>query len=166
MLAGKSCQVRSYRLTSLRRLVRYIFGIQPCESGDGASTSSLMDDDQLVPDNIGVNTNSPQFWATDFEKLINTRDTNSFITCRTETTCYMGLMNRNGITVFEWAKLPYLKFMKVKQFWLPEMPKFFSICHDGKTIRELLVVYEREANIIGFESSQVVDVAVLDELKI
>lgn len=75
----------------------------------------------------------------------------------------MGVLFRNEITVLEWAKLPYLKFMKVKSFWLPETPKNFSIYHDGQFVTKLFVAYEGEANIIDFESSQVSEVQVLEE---
>lgn len=104
-------------------------------------------------------------WANDYHKVLSTADSQHFIITRTKSTIFMGVQSRNDIVVFEWARQPYLKFMKVKQFWLPETPKFFEICHDGNRVHEILVVYEKEANFIEFESSKVTEINVHAEFK-
>lgn len=160
-LCGKYNHIRSYNLSSIRKLVAHVYGFEQ-------SPQSPDDDDELdamMPSPLTVVTASPEFWVNDYVKCVDSRESQSFVITRTKQTCYLGVLFSRDIVVFEWAKLPYLRFMKVKQFWLPELPKFFSILHDGSTIVELMVVYEREANHIEFESSKVVEVMVIDTLK-
>lgn len=209
-IAGKFNQIRSYRLSSLKKLLRHVFCLEPinkpllASASAGGSAESLVaesrrhrtqnsaasaenhktaenyqdaDDDNASDtgeldftrdvvdgDDEADLESSPSFWADDYEKLVNTKESLMFSIVRTQTTCYMGVKFKNDITVFEWAKLPYLKFMKVKQFWLPETPKTFAINHDGRLINNLIVIYESEANVIEFESSQVHEIKVVDEL--
>ena len=95
--------------------------------------------------------------ASDYSKIVDTKDSKQFIVQRTEISIFMAVMSKQGVVLYEWAKEPYLKFMKVKAFWLPEPPKFAQLLHDGLTIREVLVAYNSEANIISVHDSQVHD---------
>jgi hypothetical protein len=76
----------------------------------------------------------------------------------------MGVIFKNYAIIYEWAKIPYLKFMKVKEFWLPETPRSLEICHDGKLITDIIVLYKSEANRIEFESSRVIEIPVPETL--
>ncbi|KAI3650815.1 hypothetical protein MP228_004296 [Amoeboaphelidium protococcarum] len=164
-ISGRMNQIRSYNLSSIKKLVRFLFGIEEINK----SQSPGFDDVDSLYD-LGGDTeqlrnggSGPNFWSVDYQKIVDTRESLNFVVTRTQATCYMGVLFRNEITVLEWAKLPYLKFMKVKSFWLPETPKNFAIYHDGQFVTKLFVAYEGEANIIDFESSQVSEVQVLEE---
>ena len=189
-IAGRFHQIRSYRLASLKKLVRFSFGYEPLNrsfqpaggvgvgGGGGDSVgggheevddqASNYDDEELMHDMDLVDVSdaefhSPAFWVSDYEKLVNTRESQFFCVTRTQSTCYMSVLFKNDIVVYEWAKLPYLRFMKVKQFWLPETPKTFSLAHNGSVVKALCVVYERETNVIEFEDARVAEVEVHDD---
>jgi hypothetical protein len=161
-LAGKSNQIRAYQLSSLRKLIRFVFGLgtPKGEENDGD------DEERLAPNHEEEDVpETPSFWAQDFEKVYGTKDTQLFTITRTRATIYLGAIMKNSVTVYEWAKLPYLKFMKVKDFWVPETPKSMDILHNGKIVTDLIFVYDREANYIEFESSQVKEIAVSQDIQ-
>jgi hypothetical protein len=161
-ICGKMNHIRNYNLTSLKRLICFAFGL---DSATVAREDTQVVDQWLLIDHDMGRTEGPAYWVNDYEKMYHTRESQMFVVTRTNTTVYLGVLLAKDIIVFEWAKLPYLRFMKVKEFWLPETPKFFSLLHDGNNARELLVVYEREANRIDFESSKVFDVLLSSDWK-
>ncbi|KAJ3166932.1 hypothetical protein HDU88_003021 [Geranomyces variabilis] len=99
-------------------------------------------------------------WTGDYIKIIATRDTRAFMIQRTETSIFMGVLFRHDIILFEWAKEPYLKFMKLKAFWLPEGPKCMEILHDGLVVREIFLGYSSEANLVNIDDSRVKEIEV------
>lgn len=103
-------------------------------------------------------------WQNDFYKILNTKYSLSFSITKTARTTYLGALNRDGVTVFEWADDPYMKFMELKPFWTPEKPLDYEICHDGQTITGVWLGYKQEANFVRFEDSQVVEIAANPDL--
>ena len=71
----------------------------------------------------------------------------------------------NGVTLYEWATKPYLRFMKVKSYWLPEAPRFIRLSHDGARLRNFLLGYGPETDIIDVETAQVTEYPVNDAFK-
>ena len=163
MLCGRlNNNIRMHQLDSLKRLISFVFGFG--ELPKVTVQSLVPSSDHLAIGNSSPTT--PTEWAKDFVHLLNTRDALSFMIKRTQSTIFMGVLFKNEITVFEWAKLPYLQFMKVKAFWTPEQAMFFDLVHDGHRVRELIVVYEKEGSCIDFESSKVKDILVPPELSL
>ncbi|KAL5040474.1 hypothetical protein RTP6_007477 [Batrachochytrium dendrobatidis] len=174
-LSGKRDHVRQYKLASIRRLIRYLLG-------DNIRTvakmnmnlpmaAALLDNEQIAStpvDDFYANLNRDSVdeaalvsrWTTDFIKIIATRDTKSFLIEKTETTIYLTVLFRQDIVLFEWAKEPYLKFMKLKAFWLPETPQFLMMFHDGLVARELCLGYTGEMNMVDVEHSKVKEILV------
>ncbi|KAJ1556551.1 hypothetical protein HK405_002555, partial [Cladochytrium tenue] len=101
-----------------------------------------------------------QKWMGDYIKIVGTKDSKSFLVQRSEISAFMAVLFRQDIHLFEWAKEPYLKFMKLKEFWLPEAPKFVNMIHDGLTIREIYMAYSNEANLVQVSDSRVREVEV------
>ena len=102
-------------------------------------------------------------WVNDYIKILATKDSHSFSIERTESSIHMGVLFRQDIILFEWAKEPYLRFMKVKAFWLPETPKFIQILTDGVSVRELYLAYASEANLVSVDDSKVKELDVSKE---
>jgi len=103
-------------------------------------------------------------WMNAYYKIPNTKSSLSFSITKTARTTYLGALNRDGVTVFEWADDPYMKFMELKPFWTPEKPLDYQICHDGDTITGVWLGYKQEANFVRFEDSQVVEIAANPDL--
>ncbi|KAJ3088988.1 Serine/threonine-protein kinase 4 [Quaeritorhiza haematococci] len=186
-LSGKRDHVRQYKLSSLRKLVKYLCGhsaVQLAKSnmngaaagmplgyaGDtnglvtsegalnGPNTPTDADDDMYKGLHDQVIEDEAQLvarWTSDYIKIVNTKDSRSFVIQRTEASIYMGVVFRQDIILFEWAKEPFLKFMKIKAFWLPESPKFMHLHHDGLVIREVFLGYSNEANMVNVDDSKV-----------
>ena len=170
-LSGKHSHLRQYRLSSIRKLIMYVLG------GNAAQLAKTnMDDsfnvsvtEQTVEDVEYKLLNEPVVedetslvakWSSDYIKLVSTKDAKSFLVQRSETSIFMGALFRQDVILYEWAKEPYLKFLKLKAFWLPESPKFMNLLHDGLIIREVYMAYANEANIIQVSDSKVRDVDV------
>ena len=157
-VAGKHSHVRVYTTRVIKKILKRVYNI-PDKDDEDLNFDEIKN---ASPGQILVQASVKQASTLNelidqYQKLLDTKETQSFVVQRTRSTIYIGVILKEDIIVFEWAKAPYLKFMKVKQFWLPETPKFIELCHDGEIIRDIIVVYEREANIIGFESSAVTD---------
>ncbi|TPX58065.1 hypothetical protein PhCBS80983_g03389 [Powellomyces hirtus] len=99
-------------------------------------------------------------WTSDYIKILATRDSKAFMVQRTETSVFLAVLFRHDVIMFEWAKEPYLKFMKLKAFWLPEGPKCMQILHDGLVVREIFLGYSSEANLVNVDDSRVKEIEV------
>ncbi|KAH6583017.1 hypothetical protein BASA61_008224 [Batrachochytrium salamandrivorans] len=174
-LSGKRDHVRQYKLSSIRRLIRYLLGdnirLVAKMNMNLPMASALAESEQIAStpvDDFYANLNRDSVdesalisrWTTDFIKIIATRDARSFLIEKTEATIYLTVLFRQDIVLFEWAKEPYLKFMKLKGFWLPEMPQFLMMFHDGLVARELCLGYTGEMNMVDVENSKVREILV------
>jgi hypothetical protein len=146
---GKNDHVRQYRLSSIRKLIRMVLN---GERADVPETGLFHRNTQGVDGSANP--------LQDFIKIPMTKDSTSFIIERTAGSIFMVVLVKNDMTLFEWAKDPYLRFMKVKGFWLPEQPKFISLFHDGYFVRDILVNYAGEANLVNAEDSKVTELQV------
>ncbi|KAJ3124847.1 hypothetical protein HK098_000835 [Nowakowskiella sp. JEL0407] len=175
-LSGKNSHIRQYKLSSIRKLIKLFTGLAgnnghgnpsapPSEAGDVSSpTASELEDnpyDKLHPHEVEDEAGLVQKWTSDYIKIVGTRDSKNFVIQKTETTVYMAVLFRADVILFEWAKEPYLKFMKLKQFWLPPAtPKDMHLLHDGVTAREIYLSYPNEANLVRVDDSQVTEIEV------
>lgn len=175
-LSGKRDHVRQYSLTSIRRMLLYLTGEPIAVVAQMKLNVSIQEGKELLQTPSVANDEDDTYkhvmtkdmdeaalitrWTGDHIKLLATRDTRSFLVEKTSTTIYLMVLFRQDITLFEWAKEPYLKFMKLKAFWLPETPTFVQLFHDGVVAREICLGYSREMNIIDVELSKVADVNV------
>jgi hypothetical protein len=86
-----------------------------------------------------------------------------------ETAAYLCILGqgfgRKGITLFRWATVPYEQFMKVKSFWVPELPKFVSMITNGFKNTELFVGYKSELNRLSITDSKVTELATHKSIK-
>lgn len=169
-LSGKHDHVRQYKLSSIRKLIRYALQVKGIASVDGgaspAPVASPLDNpneddlylknknEPLTPEKLAAK------WANDYIKILSTRDSHYFTIKKTETSIYMVVMFRAEMILFEWAKEPYLRFMKIKAFWLPETPRFVEILTDGFVARELYLGYEMEANLLSVHDSKVKEIPI------
>ncbi|KAJ3214704.1 Serine/threonine-protein kinase 4 [Dinochytrium kinnereticum] len=119
-LSGRWGQMRQYNLDSIRRIVR------GAEDPETISRLSM-----------------------DFIKLISTKDTRSFTVQRTSTSCYLAIQFRRRVDLFQWAREPYLKFMKLKDFWIPSSANFITLVHDGVAVTDIVAGYATAANVIN-----------------
>ncbi|RKO95385.1 hypothetical protein CAUPRSCDRAFT_12917, partial [Caulochytrium protostelioides] len=174
-LSGKHDHIRQYRLSSIRKLVSYVTGDNvwvvskdhaPAKPDASVPAGELPMDDamgsatagneyEVYPDKPEVASLMIRRWSSDYIKILATKDSKSFKIQRTETSVYMGVLFRQDIILFEWAREPYLKFMKLKAFWLPESPKFMHLLHDGVAVREIFLGYSNEANLVSIDNSRV-----------
>eukprot|EP00835_Amoeboradix_gromovi_P006550 NODE_793_length_4199_cov_0.962195.p2 type:complete len:384 gc:universal NODE_793_length_4199_cov_0.962195:2995-1844(-) len=153
-ICGRSQHLRQYKLSTLKRLIRY--GM----TGDAQYLKSSESLDQK--------TESTTKWTNIFNKsengyfikIPNSRDTTMIKLSKTGTSAFVGMTNKSMLTVLEWAKSPYNRFMKTKSFWLPESPRFFCLINNGKMITKIIMGYHHESNSIDFESSKVSDILV------
>jgi hypothetical protein len=173
-LSGRHNHIRQYKLSSLRKLIKYILGTSAAvlaktnmnnpemETPDGPSTPAKDDDDlyKNLHDTIEDEAVLVAKWTRDYIKILNTKDSKSFLITHTETSIFMGVLFRQDVILFEWAREPYLKFMKLRAFWLPETPKFMNLLHDGLIVREVYMAYGGEANLVKVDDSKVREVEV------
>lgn len=169
-ISGKNNHVRSYRLNSLKKLISYVFGIYiPSRDQKQLSQHSLASDNSLGGSrelyqvlHNGTSKLSDEAWAerwrSDFVKLPATKDSTSFVVERTVNSIFVGVLFNHAVTLFQWAAEPYLKFLKVKDFWLPATPKIMALLHDGSIIREIFLSYQIEGNFINVQTGQVTEV--------
>ncbi|KAJ3194592.1 hypothetical protein HK101_002349 [Irineochytrium annulatum] len=175
-LSGKHNHIRQYKLASIRKLILYLMGVAPAAKlartnlngpieNSGEDSPSIPDDDMYkgLHDTVEDEAVLVAKWSSDYIKIPNTKDSRSFLVQRTETSIFMGVLFKQDVILFEWAREPYLKFMKLKAFWLPEQPKFMNLLHDGLVIREVYMAYAREANLVNVDDSKVREVDVHSE---
>lgn len=104
-------------------------------------------------------------WTSDYIKIVGTKDSKGFLLTKTENSIFLGVTFKLDITLFEWAREPYNKFMKTKEFWLPEAPKFVELLDDGITVTEIMLGYSGEANMVNVETSKVSEIVVHKNIK-
>ncbi|KAI9159407.1 Mitogen-activated protein kinase kinase kinase kinase 4 [Blastocladiella emersonii ATCC 22665] len=153
---GKNDHVRQYRLGSMRKLITAVLAGKRVEMPEPAGIF-----DRSRHQGIDGSNNPLE----DFIKIPSTKDSTNFVVERTAGSIFMLVVVKNDVTLFEWAKDPYLRFMKVKAFWLPEAPRFVSIFHDGYFVRDLLVNYTAEANLVNVEDAKVTELGVATEFR-
>ena len=180
-LGGKHSHIRQYKLSSIRKLIRFVLGAKaeelakqdldflpnvtiqdesPDESDFPEPAKQETDDEYktLHSSHVKDETGLITVWTMDYIKIPNTRDTKEFVIQRTATAIFMATLVKQDIVLFQWASEPYSKFMKLKAFWLPEKPKFMKLLHDGVCVREICLGYQNEANMVVVEDSKVVDI--------
>ncbi|KAJ3357429.1 hypothetical protein HDU83_007360 [Entophlyctis luteolus] len=176
-LSGKHNHIRQYKLSSIRKLIYYLLGVNPAQLSrsnmdssdskpDGFDGALAEDDEYQVLNNANIVEDEATLiakWTNDYTKILATKDSSSFLIQRTETSIYMAALVARDIFLFEWAKDPYLRFMKLKAFWLPEAPKSMNLITDGLTVREVYMAYAGEANLVQVSDSKVIEVAVHKE---
>jgi hypothetical protein len=157
-LSGKHDHVRQYSLTSIRKLIQYVLGRS---ISDIIGPQTVDEDYKNVFDLSRKNDQQClEEWTNDYVKIAQTRESQSFNLQKTETSVFMSVLFQKDVILYEWAKAPYLKFMKLKAFWLPERPKFVQLFHDGLAVHDVLLAYQSEANLIHVDNSQVEEVHV------
>jgi hypothetical protein len=175
-IAGKHSHIRQYKLSSIRKLIRFLTGgnAQQLAQMDLSSpvTVTMTDEpdetsldqsrageyESLHPVSNKDDTVLVTQWSTDYIKIPGTRDTKECFVQRTATSIFMLALVRQDLILHQWAAEPYSKFMKLKAFWLPEKPKFINLFHDGITVREICLGYRNEANLVIVDDSKVVDI--------
>lgn len=99
-------------------------------------------------------------WSNDYYKILSTKDAKFFTIQKTTTSLFLGVLFKQDITLFEWASSPYLKFMKLKGFWLPEGPNFMEFLYDSHSITQVVLGYSTEANIVNIVDSKVKEIRI------
>ncbi|KNE67785.1 STE/STE20 protein kinase [Allomyces macrogynus ATCC 38327] len=176
---GKNDHVRQYRLSSIRKLIKMALTGDKGEEANGGAPGGAAAGAGVTPSpstasgmgglfgsrsaHQGVDGSSNPL--EDFIKIPSTKDSTNFVIERTAGSIFMLVLIKNDMTLYEWAKDPYLRFMKVKAFWLPEQPRFLAIFHDGYFVRDLLVTYTGEANLVNVEDAKVTELAVGQDFK-
>lgn len=155
-LSGKNDHVRQYKLSSIRHLILYLSGTSMAKIKAG-SVEGLR---PLIQDRSKNEAEQVGKWAGDYVKMLNTKDSKQFILQKTDFSIFMGVLFKQDIILFEWARDPYLKFMKLKGFWLPEGPKFMNFLHDGMGVCEVVLGYSTEANLVNVEDSKVKEIKI------
>lgn len=132
-LSGKRDHVRQYNLQSIRKLIRYMQGHDPqaLKSMDfSVPIQEAKQVDKPAPDVEYLVARQDEHndeetlvarWCSDYIKIASTAYSKQFLVTETETTSYLLVLFKQDLTLFEWAKKPYNKFMKLKEFWLPGM---------------------------------------------
>lgn len=161
-LSGKNSHIRQYNLASIKKLIRHSTGMSAQMIMNAGRNNN--DEDEVYrlknEEKIDDETTILSKWVNDYTKILATKDALSFAIERTETSVHMSVLFRQDIILFEWAKDPYLRFMKVKAFWLPETPKVMSVLHDGIVVSEIYLGYTNEANIVSVNDSHVSELPV------
>eukprot|EP00834_Sanchytrium_tribonematis_P002780 NODE_93_length_21530_cov_0.700387.p7 type:complete len:393 gc:universal NODE_93_length_21530_cov_0.700387:4185-5363(+) len=152
-ICGRTQNVRQYKLSTLKRLIRY--GMTGDEQYLKASDSQLNLDQSFLKTMFTKSSDQDYFI-----KIPNSRDTTMMQLSKTAQSAFVGITSKSMITLLEWAKSPYNRFMKTKSFWLPESPKFFQLINNGKYISKIIMGYTNEANSIDYETSKVTDINV------
>ncbi|ORY45897.1 hypothetical protein BCR33DRAFT_154703 [Rhizoclosmatium globosum] len=172
-LSGKHNHVRQYKLSAIRKLIYYLLGMNPAQlarmnmdsppdENSLANPEKEEDDEYRAVQNKGVVDEATLIaeWTNSYIKILATKESQSFLIQKTEASIYMGVLFLKDVILFEWAKDPYLRFMKLKAFWLPEAPKFMNLITDGLTVREVYMAYNMEANLVQVADSKVIEVEV------
>ncbi|ORX59242.1 hypothetical protein BCR36DRAFT_89924 [Piromyces finnis] len=161
-LSGKNNHIRQYNLSSIKKLIKHSTGMSAQMIMNAGRNNN--DEDEVYKlkseEKIDDETTILGKWVNDYTKILATKDALSFVIERTATSVHMSVLFRQDIILFEWAKDPYLRFMKVKAFWLPETPKVMSVLHDGIVVSEIYLGYTNEANIVSVNDSHVTELPV------
>lgn len=190
-LSGRHRWVRQYRLRSLKKLILHMveqtYGkgsvnvplgatLKPSSTTESASTvvhGSLVfqgsSDEEYrraqMGDTVPEDTTAKVArWTNDFIKLARTKFARSFLVERTTNSAHLLVLLGQDLVLYEWAVEPYLRFMQVKAFWLPELPEYISLLNDGFYIRDIWLGYDDEANLIRVEDAQVAELTVPEDL--
>jgi hypothetical protein len=107
-LAGKNNQIRQYNLAYIRSAIRAEFHLSAPQE------ASEENDALLAPPAISLFSNRQR---RDYSPVQNAEGAQSFVVTRTKKTVYLGVMFKSDMTIYEWARAPYNRFMKVKEFW-------------------------------------------------
>lgn len=171
-LSGRHDHVRQYKLSSIRKLIRYLLGDDPAvlakldtprvNADQDAQSEASVDDEYRKARHANERSEETlvRNWSADYIKILGTREAKSFAIEETELSTFMLVMFKQDMVLFEWAKQPYTRFMKLKAFWLPETPKFASITQDGVDLVSIYLGYSREMNLVNVDDSKVRDVRV------
>ncbi|KAJ3112950.1 hypothetical protein HDU96_003976 [Phlyctochytrium bullatum] len=173
-IAGPHSYVRQYDLNSVRRLVA-------C-SIPGLADAAWIEREALVP--YGSVAAAAAQWTSDFVKLPGTKESVSFVVQRTETSVYVAVnmlcspredgvfsppppttkggvpKNTVPLVLFQWAREPYLRFMKLREFWLPEPPQRLRLVHDGVAVTDLWISYGLQSVLMRCSDSKMFDVRI------
>ncbi|KXS18097.1 kinase-like protein [Gonapodya prolifera JEL478] len=185
-LSGRNDHVRQYKLRSIKRLIQLRVG-QVCgkaaadEAGialrlkpDKPAAATAEDEDDpysrvnLQEQSHLTSADMVDQWANDYIKIVGSKSCKMFVVERTQQSVHLLAlvatpMAGNTAVWYEWAVDPYLKFLKVKDFWLPESPKSISLLHDGVFIKQLFLAYNLEGDLIQSDDAQVVELPVTRE---
>jgi len=167
-LSGKHDHIRQYRLSSIRKLIKYLAGTPLQDIVKESASAVAVVPNSATEEDAYTHLHTPQLdektlvgkWCSDYIKIVGTKGAITFNIQVTEVSIFMGVLFRQDLLLFEWAKEPYVKFMKLKAFWLPETPRMIQLLHDGVGIREICLVYTAEANCLSVEDSKVKEVLV------
>jgi hypothetical protein len=158
-LSGRNDHIRQYKLSSIRKLIKYVSGTSVEVILNAEKTDKPLVN-EVIHEAIYV-----KRWTGDYIKIPETKDSKYFVIQRTEVSIFMAVLAQRDVILCQWAREPYLKFMKLKAFWLPEQPKFVELLHDGITVTELFVCYSSESNIVSVEDSKVVELYVHKDMR-
>jgi uncharacterized protein YueI len=178
-LSGKRDHIRQYNLSSIRKLIRYLQGQDPMllkkmdfsvpiQQATEAKKTHAVDDEymQARDEDVHDETALVSSWCSDYIKIQGTQHSKAFMMTDTETTSYLTVLFKQDLTLFEWAKKPYSKFMKLKAFWLPEAPKFMNVSQDGMDLKDIYLGYNSELNLVSSEDSKVKEISVHKEFSV
>lgn len=173
-VSGRHSHIRQYRLSSIRKLIRYLSGTKADRlanldlsylSDDIDQTDSLdrqdtVDDFYQSVHNVKKHDEGElvMHWRADYVKVVGTRDSKSFVVQRTFSTVFLACLVKQDVILYQWASEPYSQFLKLKAFWLPEKPKFLKLIHDGISVNQICIGYQAEANLIKIDDSTVKDI--------
>jgi hypothetical protein len=173
-VSGRHSHIRQYRLSSIRKLIRYLSGTKADRlanidlsylTDDTEQTNSMdrqdsLDDFYQSMHNVEKHDEGDLVmqWRSDYVKVVGTRDTKSFVIQRTFSTIFLAALVKQDVILYQWASEPYSQFLKLKAFWLPERPKFLKLIHDGITVNQICIGYQNEANLVKIDDSTVQDI--------
>jgi hypothetical protein len=173
-VSGKHSHIRQYRLSSIRKLIRYLSGIKAerlenldlsyvaddMEQNDPLDRKDTVDDFYQSMHQIKNHDEAElvRQWRADYVKVVGTRDSKSFVVQRTFSTIFLAALVKQDVIVYQWASEPYSQFLKLKAFWLPEKPKFLKLIHDGINVKQICIGYQNEANLVKIDDSTVKDI--------
>lgn len=168
-LSGKHDHIRQYRLSSIRKLINYLLGVPIADIVKDTTGPSSENSEEDAYKHLHNSQQDEKTlvgrWCSDYIKIVGTKGSLSYVIQRTESSIFMGVLFRQDLLLFEWAREPYVKFMKLKEFWLPETPRMFHLLHDGLSIREILLVYTAEANCLSVDDSKVKEIMVAKDFQ-
>jgi hypothetical protein len=132
--SGKHDHIRQYKLESIRKQIMYLQGedanvLRKMDFSNSIQEATIRIESDELLDSVYTDAQKPiaildeealfSKWCKDYIKISGTQACKSFIVRETETTIYLIVLFKQDLTLFEWAKNPYNKFMKNKTFWLP-----------------------------------------------
>lgn len=173
-ISGRHSHVRQYRLSSIRKLIRYLSGMKAdrlanldlsyltddMDQTDSLDRKDSVDDFYQSVHNVKKQDEAELVlqWRADYVKVVGTRDAKSFVVQRTFSTVFLACLVKQDVILYQWASAPYSQFLKLKAFWLPEKPKFVKLIHDGLSVSQICIGYQTEANLIKIDDCTVKDI--------